>query len=983
MVARTRQNQTSYFINRKVIMPLSWNEIKTRALAFTKEWKNETSEDAEAKSFWDDFFNVFGISRRRVASFEKSVKKLDSKQGFIDLLWKGVILVEHKSRGRDLDKALQQAKDYFPGLKEHELPRYLLVSDFARFRLYDLDQDTTVEFALPDFVQHVHHFGFIAGYEKRTYKEEDPVNLEAALKMGKLHDRLEEVGYRGHDLEVYLVRLLFCLFADDTNIFEKGIFQEYIDLHTKPDGSDLAMHLATIFQVLNTPREQRFSNLDEALAQFPYVNGKLFEENLPLAAFDSKMREMLLEACGLNWSKISPAIFGSMFQAVMNPQERRNLGAHYTSEKNILKLIKPLFLDALQAEFTKAKGNKNKLNELHKKLSGLRFLDPACGCGNFLIITYRELRLLEIDILRELYGKQQVTGIDAIINLDVDQFYGIEIDEFAVRIAEVALWLMDHQMNQRVSEEFGLYFARLPLRKSATIVHGNALRIDWGSLLNKDRTVNVYAKEANIIATTPQVQEPDLHYGKVNVYADKVTLLDKAPDEKIPDLNFDYIMGNPPFLGHHYQNIVQKGDMGYVFTNVNGYGVLDYVSAWYIKAAQFIKGTSICCAFVSTNSISQGEQVGILWQELFKYQIKIHFAHRTFNWTNEARGKAAVHVVIIGFANFDAAEKYIYEYQNIKGEPHQIKVKNINPYLVDAKDLIVGNRREPISNVPKMIWGNKPTDGGNFLFENSEEKEAFLAKEPNALAWIRPFLSGENFIHGKTRWCLWLTEISPKELRGLREVLKRVELVKQFRLNSKAEATRKKAMIPSLFAQIAQPKTNYLAIPEVSSERRTYIPIGFLTPDIIASNTIQLIPNSTLWHFGILTSQMHMTWVKYVCGRLKSDFRYSNSIVYNNYPFPQQVSEAQRKRVEEAAQAVLDVRASFPNNSLADLYDPRTMPPALLKVHQALDKAVDACYRSQPFANELNRIEFLFNLYEQYTQPLLATNPPKRKNTKG
>jgi hypothetical protein len=376
-------------------MPLSWNEIKSRAIAFSQEWEDETSEDAEAKSFWDGWFRVFGISRRRVATFEQSVKKADNKQGFIDLLWKGTILVEHKSRGKSLDKAMQQAKDYFPGLKEHELPKYILVSDFQKFRLYDLDIDVTTEFELKDFVQQVHLFGFIAGYEQRTYKDSDPVNIEAAELMGKLHDRLEDIGYTGHDLEVYLVRLLFCLFADDTGIFEKGIFWEYLDLHTKSDGSDLAMHIASIFHILNTPRERRLKNLDENLAQFPYVNGKLFEEVLQPAAFDLKMREMLLEACALDWGKISPAIFGSMFQAVMNPKERRNLGAHYTSEKNIQKLIKPLFLDDLYLEFEKAKSSRGKLQSLHQKIAALHFLDPACGCGNFLIITYRELRDLE------------------------------------------------------------------------------------------------------------------------------------------------------------------------------------------------------------------------------------------------------------------------------------------------------------------------------------------------------------------------------------------------------------------------------------------------------------------------------------------------------------------------------------------------------------------------------------------------------------
>lgn len=470
-------------------MPLSWNEIKSRAVAFSNKWKDEESEDAEAKSFWDDFFNVFGISRRRVATFEQKVKKIDDKQGFIDLLWKGVILIEHKSRGKDLIKAYNQAKDYFPGLQEKELPRYILVSDFERFNLYDLEDNTTHQFNLSDFVNHVNLFGFIAGYQKRTYKEQDPVNIEAAALMGKLHDKLEAIGYTGHALELYLVRLLFCLFADDTSIFEKGILYDYIDQRTNEDGSDLANHLAQLFQVLNTPKRNRLKNLDESLVAFPYVNGKLFEEHLPIASFDSGMRKLLLDACLLDWGKISPAIFGSLFQSVMNPVERRALGAHYTSEKNILKLIKPLFMDELWQEFENIKESKPKLQKFHDKISKLRFLDPACGCGNFLIIAYRELRLLEMEVVKNLLQNQTVMDISDYFLLDVDRFYGIEYEEFPAQIAQVAMWLIDHQMNMKASETFGEYYVRLPLKKSATIVHGNALRLNWQSLLEEELIV--------------------------------------------------------------------------------------------------------------------------------------------------------------------------------------------------------------------------------------------------------------------------------------------------------------------------------------------------------------------------------------------------------------------------------------------------------------------------------------------------------------
>ena len=912
-------------------MPLSWNEIKSRAIAFSQEWEHETSEDAEAKSFWDGFFHVFGISRRRVATFEQSVKKADNKQGFIDLLWKGVILVEHKSRGKSLDKAMQQAKDYFPGLKEHELPKYILVSDFQKFKLYDLDTNITTEFILKDFINQVHLFGFIAGYEKRNYKDEDPVNIQAAELMGKLHDKLEAVGYQGHDLEVYLVRLLFCLFADDTGIFDKGIFWEYIDLHTKSDGSDLAMHIASIFHTLNTPPEKRLTNLDTNLAQFPYVNGKLFEEVLQPAAFDSKMREMFLEACGFDWGKISPAIFGSMFQAVMNPTERRNLGAHYTSEKNIQKLIKPLFLDDLYLELEKVKSNRGKLQELHQKIANLYFLDPACGCGNFLIITYRELRNLEIKILQALNKNgQQFINIQDIIKVNVDQFTGIEYDEFAVRVAEVAMWLIDHQMNIQVSHEFGQYFFRVPLTKSAKIVHGNSLRIDWETVVDKEK--------------------------------------------------LSFILGNPPFVGKTYQNAQQKADMQYVCNSIKNSGVLDYVSAWYIKAAQLIQNTNIRCAFVSTNSISQGEQVGIIWQELYNnYKIKIHFAHRTFSWSNEAKGNAAVHCVIIGFGLEDIENKRVFDYVNIKGEPTERKVKNINPYLTEGNDLIILKRNQPICNIPEMLKGSQPTDGGNLLM-TEEEKVEYVIQEPSGEKFIKPFISADEFLNGKKRWCFWLKDIQPNELKKLPLLSDRVSKVRKMRLSSTKQSTVKWAYFPTLFTENRQPNTDYLLVPRVSSENRKYIPIGFFESSVIASDSCITIPNATLYLFGILTSEMHITWVKYVCGRLKSDYRYSNTIVYNNYPFPENVNEKQKQKVETAAQAVLDTRAKYPDSSLADLYDPLTMPPDLVKAHQILDKAVDLCYRPQPFVSELNRIEFLFSQYEALNAPLLK--PEKKKRTK-
>ena len=547
-------------------MALSWNEIKDRAVKFSKEWKDTTNEEADAKPFLDAFFNVFGITRKKIGTFEHRVKKLSDADGYIDLLWKGTILVEMKSRGKNLDKAFQQAIDYTHGLKQNELPKYVLVCDFYIFRLYDTEEQTTLEFTIDELIQNVQSFGYLLGYQKKTFKEQDPANIKAAELMGKLHDRLEEIGYEGHPLEVYLVRILFCLFAEDTTIFDKQQLQEYIENRTAVDGSDLASKLQELFQVLNTPNDKRFKNLDEQLNDFPYVNGKLFEEILPMASFDSKMRQALLDCCYIDWSKISPAIFGSMFQSVMNPKERRNLGAHYTSESNILKLIKPLFLDELWAEFESIKGNKNKLPEFHKKISQLKFLDPACGCGNFLVITYRELRLLELEILRAQYKNQYVTEIESIIWLNVDMMFGIEYEEFPARIAEVAMWLIDHQINMLISNEFGQYFARLPLKKSAKIGHGDALEVKW--------------------------------------------------DEVVSKKELTHIIGNPPFIGSNIMSQFQRNQIVKEFDNIQGSGVLDYVTGWYLKAAKYIQNTKIKAAFVSTNSIVQGEQTSILWGQM-------------------------------------------------------------------------------------------------------------------------------------------------------------------------------------------------------------------------------------------------------------------------------------------------------------------------------------------------------------------------------
>ncbi len=939
-------------------MPLSWNDIKSRALAFSRIWESASREDSEAKPFWIDFFNIFGITNKRVATFEHAVKKLPGASaktdGFVDLFWPGMLLVEHKSRGKDLNRAMDQAMGYLGGIAERELPQIIIVCDFAHFRVRQLATGEVAEFTLAELHQNIKLFGFMAGYKVQEIKPQDPVNVHAAQKMGKLHDALKASGYTGHPLEVLLVRVLFCLFADDTGIFQPAqAFRSFIEDRTSEDGSDLGARLAQIFQVLNTVESRRSTVLDEQIAAFPYVNGKLFEEPLPMADFNRAMREALLDACALDWSRISPAIFGSLFQSIMDEKARRNLGAHYTSEENIQKLIKPLFLDALWEEFHKVKGNRNRLFEFHQKLRTLTFLDPACGCGNFLVISYRELRLLELEILRTSqshkgHSGQQTLDVSQLISVNVDQFYGIEIEEFPAQIAQVALWLVDHQMNLRVSEEFGLYFARIPLHSTPHIVHGNALTLDWSHVL--------------------------------------------------PVEQCSYVLGNPPFIGAKFMGDVQRTNTRVVFAGIENAGLLDFVAAWYVKAARYIDSyaplhapisSPIRCAFVSTNSITQGEQVGVLWSWMLAQGVHIQFAHRTFSWSNEAQGKAAVHCVIVGFGLQDCTNKVIYEYRDIKGEGYPVPVNNINPYLVNAPNVVLPRRHQPICNVPHIGIGNKPIDDGNYLFTTAE-RDAFIAQEPASAPWFRRWLGADEFLNGYERWCLWLGDCPPAQLRSMPQALKRVQAVKTFRLSSKSIPTQKLAQTPTRFHVENMPDTTYLVLPETSSERRAFIPIGFEKPDTLCSNAVKIATGAKLFHFGILSSTMHNAWVRFTCGRLESRYRYSASIVYNNFPWPELPTErikSAQAAIKNAAQGVLNARAKFQQGdapaSLADLYDPLTMPPALLKAHQKLDSAVDAAYAlcggKKTWLNDAERVAFLLGLYQQITSFLPVEKVVKKR----
>jgi hypothetical protein len=928
-------------------MRLSWNEIRVRAADFAREWAGKGYEKGQTQLFYQGLFQVFGVPVQRVARFEEPVRGLGDRRGFIDLFWKGVLLVEQKSVGRDLSKARAQALEYFDGLKNADLPRFVLVSDFQNFELRDFVENTEVTFALKDLPRNVERFAFIAGAEARPFRDQDPVNIKAAELLGKIHDALAAAGYVGHDLEQFLVRAAFCLFADDTGIFEpRGIFLDYLEQRTREDGADLGAMLSQLFQVLNTPIERRQRNIDADLAQFPYVNGALFAGALVIPTFDSAMRRTLIEACAFDWSAISPAIFGSLFQSVMDRKERRAQGAHYTTEKNILKVIEPLFLDELRAEFQQIKARRDnrrraELRAFQQRLGKLRFLDPACGCGNFLIITYRELRLLEIEVIRELRSGtrdegQMETDVAVLSAIDVDQFYGIELGEFAARIAETALWMMDHIMNNRLSLEFGESFVRIPLRKAPHIHHVDALEVSWASVL--------------------------------------------------PPNECSYVLGNPPFIGSKFQDETQRAQVRRIAALGGTGGSLDYVAAWFITAGEYARGQKLRIGFVATNSITQGEQVAQLWPVLFdRCGVEIAFAHRTFAWGSDARGMAHVHVVIIGLAPAQQVpvRRRLFSYDDIRGEPHETGHAVISAYLFDGAALrdphvVVSEAGRPINGLPRLISGSQPIDDGNYVF-TAAERDEFLELEPGAAPLLRPFVGSEEFLNGRERFILWLGDASPTLLARLPAVRERMARVREFRQQSKRKSTITIAATPAVFNVTVIPSAPFLVIPEVSSERREYIPIAWLEPPVIPSNKVRILPNAELWHFALLTSAMHMAWVRHIGGRLKSDFQYGIGVVYNNLPLGP-ASRAEWKRLDPLAQAVLDARAEYATSTLSDLYDPDLMPAKLRKAHQALDTAVDRLYRRAKFTSDRERAEHLLGLYEAMAvEPQLGEPQARRR----
>jgi hypothetical protein len=946
-------------------MNLSWNEIRLRAKAFAREWSKAHYEKGETQSFYNDFFQIFGVTRRMVATYEHAVAKMGGGTGFIDLFWPGQIIVEQKSAGRDLFRARTQAEDYLHKLPAQEVPKLVLACDFQTFLLTDLDTREETAFTLADLHKHVEKFAFILGRQTVRFKDQDPVNIKAAELVGALHDALEASGYTGHKLEVFLTRIVFCLFADDTGIFEpRDILWSWLDGISRPD--DVGPRIGRLFEVLNTPEAERQTTLPEDLARFPYINGHLFETQFPSPDFNEDMRAALLNACRFDWTPISPAIFGSLFQSVMDKAERRKKGAHYTTEKNILKVIRPLFLDDLRAEFdairTRRTGRDRALTAFHDKLASLTFFDPACGCGNFLIIAYRELRLLEIEVLKALRGDgQQVFEADTLSRIDVDQFYGIELEEFPARIAETALWMMDHLMNLRLSEAFGGYFPRIPLKKAPHIVHGDALEIDWADVLPPERC--------------------------------------------------SYVFGNPPFVGAKFQSQGQREQVRRIAALGKSGGTLDFVAAWFIKAGDYARRSSLPSprggegqggglpvlapriAFVATNSITQGEQVAQLWPVLFdRHALEIAFAHRTFAWGSDARGKAHVHVVILGLDRREVArdQRRLFSYPDINGDPVESVHRAISPYLFDAgglgdAHLVVREAPEPLNGMHPLGIGSKPIDDGKFIFSDDREMQAFVAIEPGSAKFIRPFWGAHDYINGERRWILALHDASPRDLRELPKVRERIRQVREFRLSSKSAPTVALAATPTVYHVNVLPKLPFVLIPRHSSERREVVPFGYLEPPAIAGDSALVLLDAPLTLFAMLTSAMHMAWMKAICGRLESRYRYSAGLVYNTFPLPPGADGGKSpalKPLEPLAQAVLDARAAHPDATLADLYDPDTMPPNLRAAHTALDRAVDRLYRREPFGSDRERVEHLFGLYEKMVAPLLAVPKAKRGRKK-
>ena len=871
---------------------LSWDKIQSNAVSFSSKWIDaHKKKKIKAKVFLKDFLHVFGVEDpEKNGHFKYKVKLSLDNIDYIDFLLIGQIGIKMKSPKMSLNETFEQLKNYMSHLPKKVIPDLWMVCDLKRIILYIRSTKEVYNFQVKDLQKHIKKFALIAEYSTEN-NQEDPieVNIKAAEKIEKLQDALKTSGLEKQYLDIYLIRLLFCMFADDTGIFQKDSLYNYIN--KSDENLCLSKRIDELFLVLNMPDEIRTKNtlLSEELKQFRYINGNIFKESLPKADFDNKIKKTLLECINFDWYKISPAIFCAMFQEVLDNNKRRELNAHNKSEENILKLLNPLFLDELWIEFEKIKSDTKALDRFHDKIASLKFLDPACGCGNFLIIAYRELRLLEHEVLKmKTADKKPNFDITPLIKVNVEQFFGIEYEEFPCLIAQLGMWLTDHQMNQIVSEHFDCNFNRLPLTQSAKIVHGNALKMEWKEVVSKTE--------------------------------------------------LSYILGNPPFVGSRYLSLEQRKEISEIFLENK---TMDYVCAWFKKAAEYMFNTRIRSAFVSINTITLGEQVPLLWKSLIEKGIYINFGVPTFKWKNEGKRNVAVNCVIIGFSYIKTAT-------------------NLNPYLSEKPVIFVENRKIPLCSVPPIRKGNIFADG-QYLVLDAHEYEDFISKEPTAKQYIKRLIGAEEFISNVPRYCLWLKKCSPSDTRKMPLVMEKIEKVRKWRLSSSDEAARKIAGTPTLFREMINPDS-FIAIPIISSEKSDYIPMLFMDSETIATNTVLIIPEATLYHFGILTSSVHMAWMRAVCGRPGMSYRYSKCIIYNNFPWP--TTTVNPGVIESLAQNILTVRTLYPQSCLVELYDPKTMPIELLKAHQELDKAVLKLYGiNQKDFSEEEIVEMLIERY--------------------
>lgn len=983
------------------------NEKQQSAAAakFAERWKGKGYEKGESQLFWTELLTeVYGIENpSEFIRYEEQVKV--DKTNFIDgHIPSTKVLIEQKSLGKDLRAPItqsdggkltpfQQAKRYVANMPLSQHPRWIVTCNFAEFYVYDMEfpNGEPEHIYLKDLGKEYYRLHFLVDANSEHITKEMRVSMQAGEIVGRIYDALlKQYGDSTDEtlrwLNILCVRIVFCLYAEDAGIFRHDQFHDFLAGY---NANDLRQALRDLFVVLNTPLEKRSRYLKDDLKAFPYTNGGLFEEEIEIPQFTEEVRETLLQNASLDfdWSDISPTIFGAVFESTLNPETRRSGGMHYTSIENIHKVIDPLFLNDLRQELDLAlaekveKTRQRKLDEYQDKLASLTFLDPACGSGNFLTETYLSLRRLENEAIRERYHGQMMMGdFKNPVKVSINQFYGIEINDFAVTVATTALWISESQMLAETERIIQHDIDFLPLKSYANIVEGNALRMDWSTLKESHVQPYLFTKKLNVfkvdeiseeVLTAPSVaHEPAAQYNKVydelNVITEKIEKGRLPSEQNLQPVVYDYIMGNPPFVGARLMNTQQKDDLLYVFGNKwKNIGNIDYVSGWYMKASQILKQNNHTRAsLVSTNSITQGEQVANLWKPLMeKMEIQIDFAYRTFRWDSESDSKAHVHCVIIGFSNKDTLPrpKTIFD-QNGDAKV----VGNINAYLLEAENVFVESRKKPICQVPEMLFGSMPNDGGNLIID-ADKYDEFIKEEPSSIPYIRKFVGAREFINNTNRYCLWLVDATPAELRRMPLVAKRVEAVRTLRLKSPRNATKTLAYIPHLFGEIRQPESgNYLLIPSVSSERRRYIPIGFVSSDIIASDATILLPNATLYDFGIMTSSVHNAWMRVVCGRLKSDYRYSVNIVYNNFPWPNP-TDAQKTKIEKTAQAILDARANNPDSSLADLYSETFMSKDLRQAHQANDRAVMEAYGFDPKMTESQIVAELFKMYKKLT----------------